>query len=129
LGIRGYDLYARALISKDTGRKICYLLFREALSMGKSTLNKALGFVEDFWNVVVQVHRDKATGMLEFELNEMENLFVLLLMGSFIGMPSPPAAMAMELMPYMEEEIRLMVSRADFAQDPLGAVMGMLNVD
>lgn len=97
--------------------------------MGNGTLNRARFFVEEFWKTVVQVHRSKATGMLEFELNEMENLFVILLMGSFIGLPSPPAAMAMELMPFMEQEIRLMVSRADFAQDPLGAIMGMLNVD
>ena len=97
--------------------------------MGKGSLQKALTFVEDFWKVVVQVHRNKATGVLEFELNEMENLFVVLLLGSFIGLPSPPAAMAMELMPFMEREIRLMVSRADFAQDPLGSIMGMLNVD
>ncbi|MCX7787319.1 MAG: hypothetical protein N2442_06460 [Spirochaetes bacterium] len=84
---------------------------------------------ETFWETTVQVHRDKATGMLEFELNELENLFVVLIFGSFIGFPSPPAAMAMELLPYLEEELRIMVSRADLAQDPLGAIMGMLNVD
>jgi hypothetical protein len=84
---------------------------------------------EKFWETTIQVHRDKATGMLEFELNELENLFVVLIFGSFIGLPSPPAAMAMEILPYLEDELRVMVSRADLAQDPLGAVMGMLNVD
>jgi hypothetical protein len=84
---------------------------------------------EKFWETTIQVHRDKATGMLEFELNELENLFVVLIFSSFIGLPSPPAAMAMELLPYLEDELRVMVSRADLAQDPLGAVMGMLNVD
>ncbi|MFQ3620203.1 MAG: hypothetical protein SNJ78_04555 [Spirochaetales bacterium] len=84
---------------------------------------------EEFWNTAVQVHRDKATGMLEFELTEMENLFTVLIFGSFIGFPAPPAALAMELLPYIEEELRVMVSRSDFAQDPLGAIMGMLNVD
>ncbi len=82
-----------------------------------------------FWEIAVQVHRDKATGMLEFELKEMENIFVLLLFGSFVGLPSPPSAMALELMPYMEEEIKLMISRADMAQDPLGSLLGMLEVD
>ncbi|ORC38399.1 hypothetical protein [Marispirochaeta aestuarii] len=82
-----------------------------------------------FWETAVQVHRDKATGMLEFELKEMENIFVLLLFGSFVGLPSPPSAMALELMPYMEEEIKLMISRADLAQDPLGSLLGMLEVD
>ena len=81
------------------------------------------------WRVVDQVQRDKATGMLEFEIKELENIFVLLLYGSFVGLPSPPTAMAFELMPYMEEEIKLMISRADLAQDPLGALLGMLEID
>ena len=86
-------------------------------------------FLKIFWETAVQVQRDKATDMLEFELKEMENIFVILLMGSFIGLPSPPAAMALELIPYLEDEIRLMTARADFAQDPLGSLMGMLNID
>lgn len=81
------------------------------------------------WRVVDQVQRDKATGMLEFEIKELENIFVLLLYGSFVGLPSPPTAMAFELMPYMEDEIKLMISRADMAQDPLGALLGMLEID
>ncbi|GAB4363968.1 MAG: hypothetical protein Kow009_00590 [Spirochaetales bacterium] len=94
---------------------------KKKLSLGK--------LWETFWETAVQVHRDKATGMLEFELNELENLFVVLIFGSFIGLPSPPAAMAMELLPYLEDELRVMVSRADLSQDPLGAIMGMLNID
>ncbi len=81
------------------------------------------------WRVLVQVQRDKATGMLEFEIKELENIFVLLLYGSFVGLPSPPTAMAFELMPYMEDEIKLMISRADMAQDPLGTLLGMLEID
>lgn len=87
--------------------------------------NAAKIFTETF----VQVQRDKATEMLEFELKELENIFVILLMGSLVGLPSPPAAMALELIPYLEDEIRLMTIRADFAQDPLGALASMLDVD
>lgn len=79
--------------------------------------------------IVAQVQRSKASGMLEFELKELENLFMLLLLGSLVGVPSPPAAMAMELLPYLEDELRLMLARADFAQDPLGALMGILEID
>jgi hypothetical protein len=35
----------------------------------------------------------------------------------------------MELLPYLEDELRLMLARADFAQDPLGALMGILEID
>ncbi len=81
------------------------------------------------FKVVRQVSRDKATGMLEFELKEMQNLFSLLILGSLVGLPSPPPAIAFELLPLLEDEIRVMTSRADFSQDPLGALIGMLEID
>lgn len=92
----------------------------------RENINTALKI---FIETAIQVQRDKATDMLEFELKELENIFVILLLGSFIGIPSPPAAMSLELLPFLEEEIRLMTVRADFAQDPLGALMGMLDID
>ena len=93
------------------------------------TLQTFLEYARKALGVVVQVHRDKASGMLEFELKELENLFMLLLLGSLVGVPSPPAAMAMELLPYLEDELRVMLARADLSQDPLGALMGMLQID
>jgi hypothetical protein len=93
------------------------------------TLQTFLEYARKVLGVVLQVHRDKASGMLEFELKELENFFMLLLLGSLVGIPSPPAAVAMELLPYLEDELRLMVARADLAQDPLGAMMGMLQID
>ena len=86
-------------------------------------------YLRKAFRVAIQVQRSKASGMLEFELKELENLFMLLLLGSLVGVPSPPAAMAMELLPYLEDELRLMLARADFAQDPLGALMGILEID
>ncbi len=85
--------------------------------------------LSEAWRIIKQVHREKATSMLEFEVKELQNLFALQILGSFIGLPAPPPAIALELLPYMEDEIRLMISRADFAQDPLGALVGMLNID
>lgn len=86
-------------------------------------------YVRRALRLIAQVQRGKASGMLEFELKELENLFMLLLLGSLVGVPSPPAAMAMELLPYLEDELRIMLARADFSQDPLGALMGMLEID
>jgi hypothetical protein len=93
------------------------------------TLKEFLEYARQALGVVAQVHRDKASGMLEFELKELENFFMLLLLGSLVGIPSPPAAVAVELLPYLENELRLMIARADLAQDPLGALMGMLEID
>jgi hypothetical protein len=91
----------------------------------RGLLNK----VRTFFSYVSQVHRLKATDMLIFEVNEMENVFAMLVFGSFCGLPAPPAAIAIELLPYMEDELRLMVSRSDFAQDAMCSVMDMLHVD
>jgi hypothetical protein len=67
--------------------------------------------------------------MLEFELKELENIFSLLILGGFVGMPSPPAPIAIELLPYMERELTIMLSRSDMAQDPIGSLMGFLEID
>lgn len=88
----------------------------------KTTLGRAI-------EILTQIQREKATAVLEFEVKELQNLFALLLLGSFVGLPAPPPAIALELLPLMEAELATMTSRADFAQDPLGALMGMLNVD
>ena len=79
--------------------------------------------------IVRQINRDKATGMLEFELKELENIFLLLIVGGFVGLPSPPAPVAIELLPYLEKELGIMLSRSAFSADTLGALMGMLSMD
>lgn len=93
--------------------------------MPKSPLHLLAGA----YRVIRQINRDKATGMLEFELTELQNLFALMILGSLVGLPAPPPAVAFELLPFLEDEIRVMTSRADFSQDPLGALVGMLEID
>lgn len=78
---------------------------------------------------ITQVNREKATGMLDFELKELENIFALLILGGFVGLPSPPSPIAVELLPYMEKELTVLLSRTDLSQDPLGVLMGMLEID
>ena len=79
--------------------------------------------------IMGQINRERAVGMIEFELKELENIFALLILGGFVGMPSPPRPIAIELLPFLERELAIMLSRSDLAQDPLGALMGILEVD
>ena len=79
--------------------------------------------------VITQINREKATGMLEFETKELENIFALLVLGGFAGLPSPPSPIAVELLPYMERELVMLLTRSDLSQDPLGVLMGMLEID
>lgn len=85
--------------------------------------------IRKIFDVILQVNREKASGMLEFELKELENIFSLLILGGFVGMPSPPVPISIELLPYMERELTIMLSRSDLAQDPIGSLMGLLEVD
>jgi len=81
------------------------------------------------YRTIVQVNREKATSILEFELKDLENIFTLLILGGFVGLPSPPSPIAIELLPYLERELTILLARSDFSQDPLGALMGMLEID
>ncbi|MDP2790823.1 MAG: hypothetical protein Q8O15_03590 [Rectinemataceae bacterium] len=78
--------------------------------------------------VITQVNREKATSILEFETHELENIFALLVLGGFAGLPSPPSPIAVELLPYMERELLMLLSRTDLAQDPIGVLASMLEV-
>ncbi len=88
----------------------------------RTTIRKAIG-------TIIQVHREKASGFIEFELKELENIFSLLILGGLVGMPSPPVPIALELLPYMERELTIMLARSDMASDPLCALVGLLDVD
>jgi hypothetical protein len=99
------------------------------MRMIKKIWGKIKLFFKTFYKTFIQIQRDKATGFLEFELKEMENMFVIQLFGSFVGLPSPPLPIALKLMPYMEQEISLMLSRADSAQDPLGEMVSLFDID
>lgn len=92
-------------------------------------IEKIMRFARKVVRGIAQVHREKAAGILEFEVKELENIFALLVLGGFIGLPAPPAPIAIELLPYLERELTVMLSRSDFAQDPIGSLMGMLQID
>ncbi|MQY77421.1 MAG: hypothetical protein GH155_07335 [Spirochaeta sp.] len=72
------------------------------------------------------VNRNKATEMLSFEVMELENIFSLLLFGSFTGMPSPPVHITLQLLPLMERELQLIFSRINVAHDGLAEVVSIL---
>jgi hypothetical protein len=63
------------------------------------------------------------------EVQELENIFSLLLLGAFVGFPAPPTFLAVELLPYMEREMRVLQYRADTSGDMLAELCGILGVD
>ncbi len=72
------------------------------------------------------INRNKATDLLAFEVMELENIFTLLLFGSFTGMPSPPVHITLQLLPLMEKELKLMLNRISVAHDALSEIVSTL---
>ncbi len=54
--------------------------------MVKKILDDVRAFLKGFGSSF----KDQSTEYIEFEERELENVFALLLMGSFVGIPSPP---------------------------------------
>lgn len=76
-----------------------------------------------------QAQREKAVALTQYEARELENMFVLMLLGSFAGMPSPPSSLSVELLPYLEHEIKVLNHRAENSTDALAEIMGQIDAD
>ena len=61
---------------------------------------------------------------------EKEEKFIslMLILGSFSGIPSPPAFLSLNLLPHLEKEIRVMLSRSKNIDDPLGDIFSVFDV-
>lgn len=74
-------------------------------------------------------HRERAAALTEVEVKELENIFALLLLGSFIGLPSPPSFLSIELLPFMKRELTVLISRARDEGDMLAEMVGTIGID
>ncbi|MFO7801218.1 MAG: hypothetical protein R6V55_02850 [Desulfovermiculus sp.] len=74
-------------------------------------------------------HREQAAALTEMECRELENIFALLLLGSFVGLPAPPSFVAVELLPYMERELEILNCRAQDSGDMLAELCATLGID
>ena len=76
-----------------------------------------------------EVMRGKAVETIEYEVEELDNIFGILVLGAFIGIPSPPIHITMELLPIMEKEFKIMLNKVTTAHDPLGDLFSVLDID
>jgi len=72
--------------------------------------------------------RGKAVETLEAELEEMENVFSLLVLGSLVGLPSPPMQISLDLMPHMEKELIRMTENVDTAVTPISRLFSTFDI-
>ena len=93
--------------------------------MSRKTLLKK---IKDYFKTFDETLRGKASETVEYELYELENIFALITLGSFVGIPSPPMQITLELLPLMDEEIVVMMDKIATANSPLSDLVSIMDV-
>jgi hypothetical protein len=83
----------------------------------------------DYFKTADGIMRYKAVETIEYEVEELENIFGVLVLGAFIGIPSPPIHITMALLPIMEKEFDIMLDKVTTAHDPLGELFSVLGIE
>jgi hypothetical protein len=92
-------------------------------------LNSIKSKVASAFHAADGVMRAKAVETIEYEVGELDNIFAILVLGAFIGIPSPPIHITMALLPEMEKEFEIMLEKVSTAHDPLGDLFSVLDID
>jgi len=94
-----------------------------------SVLEKVKKRIITVFKTTDTVMRARAVEAIEYELEELDNIFGILVLGAFIGIPSPPIHITMALLPLMDKELRIMLEKVSTAHDPLGDLFSVLDID
>jgi len=94
----------------------------------KKFLNKIKNKVTAGYKQYDLAAREKAVDAIEFEVGEMENIFGLLVLGAFVGFPSPPMQITLDLLPVMEKDLITMLNKVDTAESPISDLVSIFDV-
>ncbi len=78
--------------------------------------------------ILTGIFAGRSIEYVESELRELENVFALILLGSFVGLPSPPTSISLRLLPYMGRELLVMYRRSERLDDALGEMAGLFDI-
>jgi hypothetical protein len=73
--------------------------------------------------------REDATSLIRKQLDEEENVFALLTMGVFSGIPSPPTGVLLRILPHMSREISAMNKKSAGLDDVFSQTLGTFDID
>ncbi len=85
-------------------------------------------FLKTVCKDIDRTHRSNVCALTVTEVEELQNIFALLLLGSFIGLPSPPTFLSVELLPFMQKELEILNKRAQNANDMFNEMFGALGI-
>jgi hypothetical protein len=92
-------------------------------------LRRTIDKLKSFYRIADEVARGKAVATIEAEAEELEHLFGLVVLGSFVGLPSPPMHIALDLAPLMERELALMIENVETANEPLSRLFSVFGIE
>lgn len=81
------------------------------------------------WKKYASFAGAKAVHTLEWETAELEHIFAITTLGAFIGLPAPPMQITLDLLPEMENDLALLISKMDTSNAPLSDLFSVLDVD
>ena len=85
--------------------------------------------IREAFKITDTVMRNRAVDIIEYEAEELDNIFGILVLGAFVGIPSPPIFISTQLLPLMEKELGVMLAKVATAHDPLGELFSVLGID
>ncbi len=90
-------------------------------------LNKILESLRAKKQIFTDSARHKAVDVIKWETSELENIFALLVLGSFVGIPATPSPLTLNLLPYMEKELQMMMEKVVTASGPISDLFSHLD--
>ncbi|MGB9832092.1 MULTISPECIES: hypothetical protein [Caldisericum] len=92
-------------------------------------MKKILEALKLFFKGIDTAMRESALSLIEHELREEENVFALITMSMFSGLPSPPTGVILRILPYMEREIQIMVKKSSELDDVFANTLSHFDID
>ena len=89
--------------------------------------HRILKSLQDIKQILTDSARSKAVDVVEWEMAELENIFALLIFGSFVGIPATPSSITLNLLPYMEKELQIMIEKVGTASGPISDLFSHLD--
>ncbi len=92
-------------------------------------MKKFFEALKKFLITVEKGMRETSVSLIEHELMEDENVFALITMSMFTGLPSPPTGVILRILPYMEREVQIMTKRSAELDDVFAQTLSHFDID
>ncbi|WP_456395183.1 hypothetical protein [Desulfurobacterium sp.] len=81
------------------------------------------------WEIADSIGRDSAVNVIESEVDELEKIFSLLLLGELVGYPGSPSHIYIQMFPVSEKLLITLGNAVTEAEDPLGMLFSVFDID